>query len=588
MNETLFADYRIEYSELFEQFRMWASQNDNLYYWFTPLSRIDSSDGPDITHSFPQVEIDKKSDGRVCAQLGFNSSIWEEKTAHFIFSPEGIEHYVQVKGQAQLGRLYYFMGLLDNVVRGSVPGFDHFSSACPNFLGRQDFGPNEYFSNNVTNEDTHWGLALNSGPLFYTFHKKGTDHCIWVGLVAEKGQNHFDSFDFNYKPEEVENTHDNIVNTQSFSLDYAHHLTVDGLWESPHLHIGCAVNAETALRQYCELLERKGAISTSEQKNYSWWSKPIFCGWHEQGVVAQKQQDITEASMLELEGADAMAGACTQKNYQRWLEIIHDQNLPIGTIIIDSKWQKEFGAFEVDENKWPDLQGFIEGCHRRGQRVILWIKAWDMEGLTSDECIQRNGHPISPDPTSPAYRERLKQGIHFMLSQDGLNGDGLKVDGTNGIPIGSDINTYGNIYGYELQYEYLKIVYETSKCAKDDAVVSLFSANPYYRDVCDMVRLGDLYSLYGRPIDTLNQRAEVVKIAMAGKPLDTDGNFRFSLANDFVQELEEQVKLGIPTIYQAEYVFQHRTFNKPVSRKLTLRDYSRIRQILLAYTESLD
>lgn len=463
----------------------------------------------------------------------------------------------------------------------------HAVPACPNFLGRQDLGPNEYFSNSVTNETTHWGLALNSGPLFYSFHKKGSDHCIWVGLVAEKGQNHFDRFDFNYKPEEVENTHDNIINTQSFSLDYAHHLTVDGLWESPHIHIGCAANAEIALKQYCELLERKGAISTSEQKIHSWWRKPIFCGWHEQVAVAHRQQDDSEASMLELEGADSIFNQCTQEKHQHWLDIIHEQDLPIGTIIIDAKWQKEFGGFEVDETKWPDLRGFIEDCHRRDQHVILWIMAWDMEGLASNECIQRNGQPISPDPTSPAYRERLEKGIHFMLSQDGLNADGLKVDGTNRIPVGPDIKTHQNKYGYELQYEYLKIVYESARCAKSDALVSLFTANPYYRDVCNIVRLGDLYSLYGRPVDTLNQRAQVVKIAMAGKRIDTDGNFQFSLATDFVPELEEQARLGIPTIYHAEYVFQHRTFSKPVCRKLTQHDYQRIRQILLTYSENL-
>jgi hypothetical protein len=587
VNEILFPDYRIEYSKLFEQFRIWTTQNDNLYYWFTPLSRIDSSNGPDITRSIPQVEIDEMDDSHVCAHLGFDSSIWKEKTAHFIFSPEGIEHYVTVKGQSRLGRMYYFMGLLDNVVRGSVPGFDYFTPACPNFLGRQDLGPNEYFSNSVTNETTHWGLALNSGPLFYSFHKKGSDHCIWVGLVAEKGQNHFDRFDFNYKPEEVENTHDNIINTQSFSLDYAHHLTVDGLWESPHIHIGCAANAEIALKQYCELLERKGAIPTSEQKIHSWWRKPIFCGWHEQVAVAHRQQDDSEASMLELEGADSIFNQCTQEKHQHWLDIIHEQDLPIGTIIIDAKWQKEFGGFEVDETKWPDLRGFIEDCHRRDQHVILWIMAWDMEGLASNECIQRNEQPISPDPTSPAYRERLEKGIHFMLSQDGLNADGLKVDGTNRIPVGPDIKTHQNKYGYELQYEYLKIVYESARCAKSDALVSLFTANPYYRDVCNIVRLGDLYSLYGRPVDTLNQRAQVVKIAMAGKLIDTDGNFQFSLATDFVPELEEQARLGIPTIYQAEYVFQHRTFSKPVCRKLTQHDYQRIRQILLTYSENL-
>lgn len=177
--------------------------------------------------------------------------------------------------------------------------------------------------------------------------------------------------------------------------------------------------------------------------------------------------------------------------------IIEQQRLPIGTIIIDAKWQKTFGGFEVDKEKWPDMRGFINACHKKGIHVILWIKAWDPQGLDDDECIIRKGESVSPDPTSDKYRKRLRKGLHYMLSpQSGcLNADGLKIDGTNCMPVGQDIITRGNVYGYELQYEYLRFVYENAKQAKSDALISLYTANPYFRDVCDMIRLGDLYSL---------------------------------------------------------------------------------------------
>lgn len=75
---------------------------------------------------------------------------------------------------------------------------------------------------------------------------------------------------------------------------------------------------------------------------------------------------------------------------------------------------------------------------------------------------------------------------------------------------------------------------------------------------------------------------------MTGKPIDTDGNFRFSMATDFVQELVAQAKIGIPTIYQVELLFQHRNFSKSVVRRLTEEDYSRIRETLAEYADKLE
>ena len=52
-----------------------------------------------------------------------------------------------------------------------------------------------------------------------------------------------------------------------------------------------------------------------------------------------------------------------------------------GTVVIDDKWQSAYGTNEPDTGKWPDLKAWIAGRHARGQRVLLWWKAWDPEGL---------------------------------------------------------------------------------------------------------------------------------------------------------------------------------------------------------------
>lgn len=591
MNAKQIGDYIAEYCELFHQFRINSANVDNFYYWLTPLSRCDTVDNSDTTLAMPQIRILEESQDHCHLTAQIESSIWDEKQAHFIFTPDGMEHYVTIKGKGRLERQYFFLGLLNGICLGSVGGFDYFVPGCPTFIGKDRFFTNEYFSVNVTNETTYWGLALNSGPLFYSFHKKKTESCFWAGIIAGKGQNVFESFDFNHKPAEVLATHDNIINTQSFSLAYSGHLFVDGQWESPHIFLGHSPDRNTALKSYCQLLEERDAIAkpVPAPAAQSWWRKPIFCGWHEQVAQNYKQIQDTQASMLELETGAAITDMCTQDNYQRWLDILLDQKIPIGTVIIDSKWQKYFATFEVDENKWPDMRGFIDSCHEKNIHVILWQNAWGTEGLGEDECILRSGKSIAADPTSPTYLKRLRSGIEYMLSTDSacLNADGFKIDYTNRIPVGAGFKTKADIYGFELQYTYLKAVYDTTKKVKPDCLISLFTANPYYRDVCDMIRLGDLYSVYGRPVDTLRQRAEIVAIAMPSKPIDTDGNFEFSIATDFIQELCEQVKIGVPTIYNAEYVYQHRSFVEPACTKLTDSDYDRIRRIMTGYINKL-
>jgi hypothetical protein len=298
----------------------------------------------------------------------------------------------------------------------------------------------------------------------------------------------------------------------------------------------------------------------------------------------------TGMSFAEVEGGADMAGQCTQANYEHFLDVIKRRNLPIGALIIDAKWQKTFGAFDEDRAKWPDMRGFIDSCHASGIKVILWLRAWGKtEGLDEDECLKVNGRAASLDPTSPKYIERVRKGMRYMLSGAAgcLDGDGLKLDATNVIPIGRDITTYADLYGFELQRAYFELMYTSATAVKADACVSLFSANPYFRDVCNSVRLGDHYSVYGRAVDTMRQRAAVARIAMAGKPIDTDGTMRFSLEEEILPELREQAREGIPCLYQIEYLLQMRGFGEPRIRKFSEAEYAGIKNILDDYIAAL-
>lgn len=579
----------MSWSKTFRLVRIAVGGRRDFYYWLAPVSRADTPGNCDKTLGWAEPTSEDLLDGGLRLAFSAASSIWDRRETVFEFHPDRIETWIRLKGRGNIDRAHWFCGVVDDVAVGSMPGWDRYIPGCPNFLGRKDFAPNEPYSIGVGHEQAHfWGQALNSGPLFYSFHKDQVDGCMAAGMVVPPGQNTFDAFDFNHKPADFENAPDGILGSQSFSLAYFGRVAVDGEWESPRLVFLFGENHEATLQSYCGLLESRGAIPpASHKQGPEWWRRPILCTWHEQCALAHIKLGSPRSQREEIEAGVATFAECTQANGERWLDVVSRERLPIGTFMIDAKWQRHFATNEPDTSKWQDLRGFIRRCHDMGIKVVLWLDAWNREGLSDDECLCRDGKPIFADPTHPGYRQRLRDSIRRMLSPEGLDADGFKIDGTSRVPMGTGLSTHGGLYGYELQYEYFRLYYEASMEAKADAMVSLFTANPYFRDLCNNVRLGDLYSFYGRPEDTMRERAALYTIAMPGKPIDTDGTFRFSLAEDPLEEWDIQFELGTPTLYEIENHVHLRGFHPGVVRPFEPEEYARLRDTLNAYCHGI-
>ena len=137
----------------------------------------------------------------------------------------------------------------------------------------------------------------------------------------------------------------------------------------------------------------------------------------------------------------------TQANYDGFLEQLAREDLVPGTVTIDDKWQDAYGTCRPDPAKWEDLRGWIANRHAQGQRVLLWWKAWDPEGLPPELCVRnRDGVPVAFDPTNPAARDELRRAVARMLAAEGLDADGLKVDFTARTPGGSALSTHGDAH----------------------------------------------------------------------------------------------------------------------------------------------
>ena len=217
-------------------------------------------------------------------------------------------------------------------------------------------------------------------------------------------------------------------------------------------------------------------------------------------------------------------------------------------VVLDDKWQATYAGNQVDEHKWPDLRGFICKQHSHGRHVLLWLKAWDPEGLPVEECITNAaGMTVAADPTHPGYERRLRASVRELLSPEGFGADGFKIDFTARIPCGPGMHTAGDLWGLELMRRYLEIIASEARTVKHDALIMTHTPHPYLADLVDMIRLNDINT--DKDVNqAMTMRARVARTAMPQAIIDTD-NWPIGSRSAWRDYLTIQSDLGVPSLY---------------------------------------
>ncbi len=207
---------------------------------------------------------------------------------------------------------------------------------------------------------------------------------------------------------------------------------------------------------------------------------------------------------------------------------------------------------EINRDIWPDLRGFAEQQHARGCKVVLYFRAWYPDGLEFDECIEYLCTACAADPTSKVYRARMKDIIYRLLSdEDGCcNCDGFKIDFANCMPLGKYVKCHEpNVYGVELLKRLFQMMYEFSKEAKPDALVSCDCAHPYFNEYIDMFRLHDYDDANMRNCaEVMRHRSYLIRATYPGMLIDTDAGGTMS-RRDFIRWMKTQPEIGIPSLH---------------------------------------
>lgn len=532
------------------------------------LSSVHPLHDRDDTISLGTWDIEETHGATICS-LRVQSSVWSAKTYTLRCLPHRFSYEVTVTGDGRLAETNYFGGYSSALPRWGSGFFQSGQHFTRGFNPEPIAEETHYFQPTVSAHIDLGGVPLpGKGDWFFTpppfcFAFQRTDHWLGIGVEAQPGAHQWTEYRYH--------------GGRGFhlSLSYEGHTEVHESYTLPAIGFDFGADEYAVLEAHAVAVRSRLPMQPRSTAQPAWWYEPIFCGWGSQFYRAKR------------DGRPAPSYA-RQTLYDQFLATLADQDIVPGIVVIDDKWQATYGDNKADETKWPDLRGFIDRQHSEGKKLLLWLKAWDAEGVPLDECITNaGGVPLTVDPSHSAYDQRLRASVRRMLSADGYDADGFKIDFTARIPSGPGMRTYGEAWGLELMKVLLRTIYDEAKQTKPDALIMTHTPHPYLADVLDMIRLNDALELerlsepaIGRNMSAvMAQRARIAAIACPDAIIDTD-NWPVRDRATWRAYVQRQPEIGVPSLY----------FNSHIDitgETLEAEDYALIRESWARYRAQL-
>ncbi len=482
--------------------------------------------------------LQKTAEDRYELFVSAKSTLWTSRRFRWRFFADHVEFQQFANGRGKLGRCYFLSnGISNRWDNGSTDGHtwdttiysDRYFAANPNLADEFEFNIARpqilgFSAGRAEGSEEDFRPERMTGifappPLFLAFHWNKT----WtgIGIGAKPDEYQFPAFEY---------TGSRYAGA-SFFVDYMGYRTIDGEFASPVLSIHFAFSPLDSLQRYTAWLDKNGFDTQLPDKHVYWHHLPIFCGWAEQTV--ESVPNGGKASALS-----------TQANYEKWLAILDERGLPVGTIVIDDKWQQAYGTFEVDQQKWPDLKGFVVAQHARGRHVLLWLPVADAEGLPSSLCVTYQGKCVLADVGKDAYEDYLRQRIRHLVQDIGV--DGFKEDWVRS-PALPGLALTGSAPGINFVRRFQSILYTEAHKWKSDAMVETQTANSLFRESSDVIRLNDVWYSSRNVVDMMRLRARIAQIT--GWPLVDTDNASSTNLKEWWSYMEAQPSIGIPALY---------------------------------------
>ncbi len=509
------------------------------------------NDDDDISLSDPIIET---VNGIPHLEWEAESTVWDKKTYIADIYPDGLLFKIKVKGKGTPTAVKYFCGKNGTNNPGSEYQASHFTYPISQNATEIDLTYSVATGGNITS------LYMTPPPFLYPFRSKEFKSIVSVGLIANKGEFNFKNFALKYQNDRI-----------YFELPLGGNKKVETEWETQAIWCGFSSDIFEAVKAYSDFHYNRNLANHGPTEKHRWWKGPFYCGWGD-------HMDIGAAIY-----GDNFKCA-NQEFYSAISDRIDELGLKPTAIIIDDKWQEEYGTMLPDKSKWPDLRKFTDDQHQKGRRVVLWLKAWANNGINDDECITLNGKALCVDPTNPKFIKRIYDTFYTLLSSDEgcYNCDGFKIDFVDETVIVPGVKVYDQSkYGLELMKELLMLFYNSAKCAKSDALINNSVCHPYFAETTDQIRLHDYQSSLRNQMEVMTYRRDLYAAAIPNALIDTD-----SACNDDYRNAKEYylnaVKLGIPDIYKVFDPYYTNEFG------FTDEDWAEIRAVWEEYSKKID
>lgn len=536
----------LEKTDLGELPALEVYRNQQLMFRFPLVSGLDSAtEGEHLSGIHYRVDstgTDKRGPVYEIVATA-SSSLWRQREFHWRLYADHLEFDQTARGEGKPGRCYFFSngrpgrwdrGTSDGAAWNSTLMADRYWSPSPNHANQWEFSIAEpqtlgFSSDTRKGSEQDFRPAqmadlFSPPPLMAAFHREGE----WasVGIGTQPGWYRFPAFEYS----------GSRYAGAAWWVDYLGYQTISsqasGEFHSPVAAVHFAYSALDALELYTEWLQQSGFGTRPRFADVAWHHLPVFCGWAEQ---------TTQATPY----GRAPSAESTQKNYEAWVAELERRKLPVGTIIIDDKWQKGYGSFDVDRQKWPDLRGFVEAQHGRGRRVLLWVPVAHRDGLPDALCLHdQGGKCIAPDLGSAAYEAFLRTQIRYLVETVGV--DGFKEDWV-WAPTGVNLPVPSELAGIEMVRRFQLILYTEAHRWKPDAMVETQTANAAFRESSDVLRLNDIWYATRDVVGTMRERARIAHIS-GWQVVDTD-NASSTTLQTWWQYMQAQPSIGIPALY---------------------------------------
>ena len=293
-----------------------------------------------------------------------------------------------------------------------------------------------------------------------------------------------------------------------------------------------------------------------EKKNYpeypDWWKRPF---------VVTYGDEMMEIQHNWFNDDDLDSDAFCEDWLYMWLERAEKKlgNTSFN-IMVDALWQYRYIPDAIpDEKRFPDFRGFIEHCHAKGHKVILWSApllcntGLPVKSIAEKyDMLAKESMPGYPEvkkidftsDNAPKYFEELCE-KYFGTGEGCLNCDGLKLDffALFHKPEETSYKNPENGIGMKEMYRFHKLFADAARKVKPDVLINASTCDPRFEDIISMNRLHDIQKVYTeREI-----RARISALACPTLLIDSDGAIMIS---DWVKETYiSAVLYSTPSLY---------------------------------------